>query len=245
MTAGAAAASAFRRRIRRASPSGPAGPSAPAPGPDAASTRAAPRDPDLRRVVVVGTSCSGKSTFARRLAGILGAPCTGLDVLYWRPNWTPSPEEEFAAAIARTASAEVWVIDGNYTRHQGLLWPRATAVVWLNYPFRTVWSRALRRTIGRMISREELFNGCRESFRQSFFSRDSILLWVLRTYGRNRREYPRRLRGPLAAHLDVCEFRRPQEAERFLEELAARREDGSAPDGGGPPPSRPPSRPPR
>jgi adenylate kinase family enzyme len=173
----------------------------------------------LKRVVVIGTSCSGKTTFARRLARGCEAPVVSLDVLFWRPNWTPSPDREFAAAIERATSGETWVVDGNYTRHQGLFWPRATTVIWLNYGFGTVMGRALRRTVGRMRSGEELFEGCRESFRQSFCSRESILLWVLRTFARNRRTIPPRLRRAEVAGIVVWEFRRPEDAERFLARL--------------------------
>ena len=173
----------------------------------------------LQRVVVIGTSCSGKTTFARRLGQATGVPAISLDVLFWRPGWTPSPEDEFAAAIERATAGDRWIIDGNYTRHQNLIWPRATAILWLNYPFIVVAGRALGRTLGRIRSGEELFAGCRETFRQTFFSRESILLWVLRTYARNRRTIPPRLRRAMDAGTAVWEFRRPEEAERFLASL--------------------------
>ena len=77
--------------------------------------RGARRSPlNLARVVVVGTSCSGKTTFAHRLANILGSQCVELDSLYWRPEWTPRPDfEQDVLAAARQAR---WVIDGNYSR---------------------------------------------------------------------------------------------------------------------------------
>jgi adenylate kinase family enzyme len=40
----------------------------------------------LTRVVVVGSSCSGKTTFARSLAEIVGSPHVELDALHWGPN---------------------------------------------------------------------------------------------------------------------------------------------------------------
>jgi hypothetical protein len=53
----------------------------------------------------------------------------------------------------------------------------------------------LRRTLRRVVSQEELWNGNRESWRM-MLSRDSILLWFLHTYWRRRREYPALLSLP-------------------------------------------------
>lgn len=130
----------------------------------------------LERVVVVGTSCCGKTAFAGRLAQALGCPRIELDELYWGPNWDPKPEPEFRHLTEAAAAAPHWVADGNYGVVRDLLWPRATSVVWLNYGFLTVFFRALRRTILRAVSREELFSRNRESFTRSFFSRESILV---------------------------------------------------------------------
>ena len=47
----------------------------------------------MTRVVVVGTSVSGKTTLARSLAGKLGVPHVELDSLYWEADWrTASPD---------------------------------------------------------------------------------------------------------------------------------------------------------
>ena len=48
-----------------------------------------------RRIVVVGSTGSGKTTVAKRLAGILGAPYVELDALNWEPNWTEAPPNVF------------------------------------------------------------------------------------------------------------------------------------------------------
>ena len=69
----------------------------------------------------------------------------------------------------------------------------------------------------RLWTKEILFSGNQESWRTQFFNRDSILLWVITSFGRRRREYPEILKIPAYAHLKVFDFRHPAEAEEFLD----------------------------
>ena len=170
----------------------------------------------LTRTVVIGTSCSGKTTFARALAGKLGVPHIEMDALHWGPNWTPAPRDAMRERVSAAIAAPRWVLDGNYGVVRDLVWARATDLVWLDYPFPVVFSRALRRTFRRVFTREELWAGNRESFRLAFMSRDSILWWVLTTYHRRRREYPQLFAEPEYGHLRLTVLRSPAEAERFL-----------------------------
>jgi len=147
------------------------------------------REPWTARIAVVGSSCAGKTTLARELASRLGAPHVELDALHWGPDWTPRPTETFRARVAAAVAAPRWVCDGNYSVVQDLVWPRATAVVWLDYGFPRVLGRALRRTLRRSLTGEELYAGNRESLRKAFLSRDSILLWVVTSWGERRRRY--------------------------------------------------------
>jgi adenylate kinase family enzyme len=176
---------------------------------------------DLRRVAVIGTSCAGKTTFAAALAARLQAPHIELDALHWRADWVPAPRADFRRAVAAATAADRWVSDGNYSMVRDLVWRRATAVIWLDYPFPTVLWRALYRTVRRALQREELYSGNRETFRKALLSRDSILLWVLTTYGRRRREFPRLFGQPAFAHLETIAFRLPREADAFLRGAAA------------------------
>ena len=168
---------------------------------------------------MVGTSCSGKTTLARQLARVLGAPHVELDGIHWMPDWQLRPVDEVRQMVGKAAAAERWVMDGNYSAVRDIVWGRATAVVWLNYPFRVVLWRALSRTARRVITREELFSGNREGFRQSFLSRDSIILWAITSHRRVRREYRRILDGRDYPHLRVIELRGPAEAEELVDSL--------------------------
>lgn len=172
--------------------------------------------PSLERVVVIGSSCAGKSTFARQLATNLDSKCIELDELHWGPNWTPKPQKELARLVDEATSGDRWVIEGNYAMVREIIWPRATTVIWLNYNFPTVCYRALKRTIPRAFTHKELWHGNRESLRLSFMSRDSILLWVLRTFHARRKEFNALRASGKYSQLEWIEFKKPIRADEFL-----------------------------
>jgi len=173
---------------------------------------------------VVGSSCSGKTTLARGLANLLGASHIELDAVYWEADWKPRHMPDFRQLVEQAVSGDRWVLDGNYSTVRDLVWPRATAVVWLNYPFLLVFPRALSRTIRRALTREELYSGNRESFRKAFFSRDSILLWVITSFWRHRWEYAALRESRTFPHIHFWELRRPSEASQLLSSLVASNE---------------------
>lgn len=172
----------------------------------------------LARVAVVGTSGAGKTTFARSLSRALGTPHVELDALYWGPNWTPVPQEEFRARVASAVRAPTWIIDGNYSPVRDLVWRSATSLVWLNYPFPLVFSRALARTARRIVTRETLFADNRETL--DVFNPGWIPWWILRTFWQRRRDYPRLFQDPAHSHLQVIEFTHPNQADAFLRKCA-------------------------
>ena len=166
----------------------------------------------MLRVSVVGTSCSGKTTLAKRISSACNIPHVELDLIHWLPNWTPRPIDEFREAVRAAASGEQWVIDGNYSKVRDLIWPRATDVVWLNLPFATVFRRALTRTAKRVLTGEEVFPGSRETIRLVLFDRDSIVWWVIRTHRRRQRAYERLFRKTPSHQFVVHEIRNSEDA---------------------------------
>lgn len=173
----------------------------------------------MARVVVIGTSCVGKTTFARSLARVLSFPHVEMDALYWQPNWTPRASDEFRALIAQAVAQDHWVSDGNYGVVRDLVWSRATTVIWLNYIFPLVLWRALTRTARRVLTQEELYSGNRESLRMALFSRESILWWVLTSFHRRRKQYRKFFNTRPSSQLRYVELRNPSEARHFLAAL--------------------------
>lgn len=173
----------------------------------------------MNRIIVIGTSCSGKTQLARRLAAKLDISHVELDRLFWLPNWEQRPKDEFRTLVEKAVTADRWVVDGNFSSVRDITWSRSTHAIWLNYSFPVVFYRALYRTVSRAITKEELFSGNRESFRQSFLSRDSILWWVLKTFRRRRREYRRFRNEGTYPNLQLIELRHPREAEQLFTKL--------------------------
>ena len=180
-----------------------------------------PSKVEFERVAVVGSSCSGKTTLARTLSTLLDAPHLELDALHWKADWKPRSAPEFYHLVEQAVSADRWIADGNYGSVRDLVWSRATAVVWLNYPFGLVFPRALSRTLRRAVNREELYSGNRESLGKVFFSRDSILLWVITSFRRRRKEYAELRASGRFPEIHFWELRRPSEGSAFLSQVKA------------------------
>jgi adenylate kinase family enzyme len=174
-----------------------------------------------RRVVIVGTTGSGKTTLACRLSGLLGVPHFELDALHWERGWQEAPRAVFRRRVAQAAAAEAWVSEGNYGQVRDLVWRRADTLVWLDYPFPIVFGRLLWRTLKRGVCGTPLYNGNRENLATHFLTRDSLLLWCLKTHWRRQRSYQELPRTPAYAHLQVVRLRTPAQAERWLRRLAA------------------------
>lgn len=68
----------------------------------------------MKKVAIVGCGGSGKSYLARELGGILDAPVTHLDAVFFDEDWNPLSMEDFAAAQRDLVAQPTWVIDGNY-----------------------------------------------------------------------------------------------------------------------------------
>jgi adenylate kinase family enzyme len=170
----------------------------------------------MQRVLVMGSSGSGKSTFARRLSEIAGLPFVSLDALYWKPGWIPSDNTEFGQRVAEVARRPQWVMDGNFTSSgAGELRRRCSdTVIWFDLPRRSCMLGIMRRiagSYGRV--RPEMAEGCPERFDFEFFR----YVWTYR-----RQQRPKLLnyfQGLRADQSLVCFTDRAQ-ANDYLTEIA-------------------------
>lgn len=85
-----------------------------------------------QRIVVIGCSGAGKSTFARRLGRRIGLPVTHIDQLFWEPGWKMAPQANYLARLEAVVRRERWIIEGVNTCTLDLRLPRTETVIWLD-----------------------------------------------------------------------------------------------------------------
>ena len=83
------------------------------------------------------------------------------------------------------------MVDGNYSVIRDITWNKADTVVWFDLPYVTVMARTIRRTVRRVFTHEELWNGNREPLSNlwSFNPEKSIIAWTATRHRVYRRRY--------------------------------------------------------
>lgn len=175
----------------------------------------------LQRIVIIGTTGSGKTTLCRKLSAQLGIPAIDLDDIYWLPGWQERGLDEARGLVDAATQKPAWVISGNYRQLQDVFWPRADTLIWLDYSFSLVFCQLLKRSLNRILDRQSICNGNYETWRK-FFSKDSIIIWLFKSFWRRKREC-----GEIFAHperyarLRLMRFRHPSETEAWLKSTLA------------------------
>jgi adenylate kinase family enzyme len=169
-----------------------------------------------KRVVVIGNSCVGKTTFSSRLAAMIGATHIELDALFWEPNWKEADNEVFRSRVFTALNSESWVIDGNYARRiKDIVWPKAEILVWLDLPLHLILRRFIVRSLNRSLTGKKLWGHSQETLRNNIFSRNSLLVWILKSHRRNATEFSKLATNPMQG-LTVHHLRSKTDVTKFL-----------------------------
>ncbi|HLF72320.1 MAG TPA: adenylate kinase [Dehalococcoidia bacterium] len=176
-----------------------------------------------RRIVVYGRTGSGKTTVSRRLGATLGLIVIEMDAVQHANGWNSVSFYDMRRKLepALDGAIEGWVCDGNYSQIRDIVLSRADTIVWLHLPWRVSFWRLFKRTIVDIRTKRPIYEGspARQTWRTTFLSRDSILLWSIRSHpgsgGRLQRaiaEYP---------SLPVFELRSPKQVDVFLRSVTS------------------------
>ncbi|MGF7050704.1 adenylate kinase family enzyme [Paenibacillus sp. DS2015] len=124
----------------------------------------------MKRVIVLGSAGSGKSTLTQKLSEILKLPVIHLDKYYWKPNWEPTSNEEWDEVVRGFTMKEQWIIDGNYSRTLDIRIQRADLIIYLDMPTSLCIYRVLkRRLMYHKKSRPDMNEECPEKLDWEFF----------------------------------------------------------------------------
>jgi adenylate kinase family enzyme len=89
------------------------------------------------RTVIIGNSGSGKSTLAEAIASLVRIPVIDLDLLHWEQDgYGAKRNEDVARQMALDVSNQPrWIIEGVFGWLAEVALPKATALVWLDFPW--------------------------------------------------------------------------------------------------------------
>jgi adenylate kinase family enzyme len=172
-----------------------------------------------QRIILIGSSNSGKSTLAERIAAHRDVPFIELDALHWEPNWTEADPDVFRERVRGAIEPDAWVMAGNYiTQQQTVSWPRADTIVWLDLSLRIVLPRCVRRCWSRWRSGELLWGTNRETFWEHLMLWDterSLIAYTIKHHRRRRREFETFIHDPRWSHITFVRLRSPDEIDAW------------------------------
>lgn len=111
------------------------------------------------------------------------------------------------------------MIDGNFGIVRDIVWKRADTIIWLDYPFAVVFIQALIRSIKRIVTKQKLFGDNVESFRQTFFSKNSILYWIIVSHWDYKRTYTHLLKY---SNKEITILTNNKEKNKFVRKLISK-----------------------
>ena len=164
----------------------------------------------MKKILVIGSGGAGKSTFAKRLGGVLKLEVIHLDSLFWNPGWVETPKDKWRVMVEELVKGDSWIIDGNYGGTLDIRLAACDGVIFLDVPRLICIRRVLKRVaLYRKERRPDMAAGCPERFNAEFIK----YIW----------DYPRHRKPALVEKLDsysrtkaVTILRSQTEIEGFL-----------------------------
>lgn len=102
-----------------------------------AMSEAAAKLARARRILVIGCSGGGKTTFSQNIADTFGLEFQSLDRdVRWLPGWKERDRLEQRTLIAEMAQRSRWVMDGSGASSFDLRLPHTDLVLWVRVPRR-------------------------------------------------------------------------------------------------------------
>jgi adenylate kinase family enzyme len=164
----------------------------------------------MRKILVIGSGGSGKSTVATRLGALLDLEVSHLDKLFWRPGWVKPATEDWVQTVTDLIERDSWILDGNYSGTLELRFQKCDTVVFLDLSRWLCLWRIVKRVLRyRKDHRPDMAEGCPEKLDLEF------VLWVW-NYPRQTRPKVVKLLREGCAGKEIVWLRSRREVEKFL-----------------------------
>ena len=177
---------------------------------------------DLSRVIIIGPRASGKSTFSSKLAGSLNLAHIEFDTINRKKDGSPPTDSDYQSALTELVQQPRWIVDGDYLEGIDrlalpIVWPLASALIWLDLPFLVTMRRLVTRSRRRVIHKEEMWGGMQDKA-------SSLLKRVasgnaVRAYWSAKRAYPALFKRAEYSHLTFLHPTTQVEVDQLLSSL--------------------------
>ncbi|KFN04000.1 DNA topology modulation protein [Bacillus clarus] len=167
----------------------------------------------MKKIMIIGSGGSGKSTFSRGLGKRLQIPVYHLDALNWKENWVLASREEQIALQKKLVKRDSWIIDGNYGGTMDVRLENADTIMFIDLPRIQCLYRVIKRRVQyHNKTRPDMGEGCEERLDFSF------LKWVW-MYPKKQRPAIFKKMQDISSEKEVIIFKSSSQIGKFLKVL--------------------------
>ncbi len=124
----------------------------------------------MKKILVIGSPGSGKSTFAREISKKTNIVLYHMDKLHWYGKWKSISKEELLSKIEKIVEKDSWIIDGNYSSSLEIRVKNADTIFYFDYPSYICLFRIIKRYfMYRNKNRSDMPNTCKEKIDPEFY----------------------------------------------------------------------------
>ena len=171
-----------------------------------------------KRTIIFGSTGVGKTTMVKHISEEFSLPIIDIDSLRREAGKTATPEETFSQLVTESVNSDTWIIDGSYTSVQDIIWPRAEAIVWLDFSFWVSLSRLIKRSLYRVFIRKKSERPVKGRY-QPPSERASNYLRAIFTSNQRRKRYFAALHNSKNKHLHIVRLSSPDDVTTWLDLL--------------------------
>ena len=122
----------------------------------------------MKKIVIIGSSGAGKSTFARELGSILKMKVFHLDRYFWQRGWRVKTRDTRIDILQEIVREKQWIIEGSYLSSSELHLHEADTIIFLDIPpLLCLWRLTKRHLAYRRRSRRDIPEGSTDKLTMS------------------------------------------------------------------------------